>query len=334
MEIKENFKKICTRAGLALILIVIFRIVTDLAVILLSTVLKGTDPTFSYVITTFASLLILYVGCILATAFTLGFKKEDAKGFYKKGARFAKAVSWVVPAYGAGQFINFAVLAISFLLLGNDNAVQQTFAPITSGPDTPSTAVVIVLTVFQLSVCAPLFEEFWFRGIIQTKLTPYGNGFAILVSALAFGFAHGNLHQFCYTFAIGIVLGYVRYATGSLAATTVIHCILNSVAAVILVLASCDPVMSAMEKIQNGEATTGFESAMMTTLGVTMLVVFILMIAGVFTAFGKLKQNRLYRPVNNCTELTRNEKWGIFKNPVFIIGTVICIAYIVAMIFI
>ncbi len=330
----ENFKKICTKAGLALVLIVIFRCVTDGLVLLLAQLLKGADHTVAYFVTSCASLLMLYGGCILATALAFGFKADEIRGMYKKPQRLGKAVSWILPAYGAGQLINFAVLAISFLLLGNGNAVQQTFQPITNGSG-PASAAVMIFTVFQLSVFAPLFEEFWFRGIIQSRLIPYGNGFAIMVSALAFGFAHGNLHQFCYTFVIGIVLGYIRYATGGILATTIIHCILNSIAAVILLMVSSEPVTSALYKMQHGTAPSDFENTMITVLGITMLVVLIFMIAGIFAAIGKLKKNRLYRPVDNCPELTKSEKTqGLLKNPVFIAGTLLCTGYIIVQIII
>lgn len=59
------------------------------------------------------------------------------------------------------------------------------------------------------SLFAPIFEELLFRGYVLRALQPYGKRFAILCSALLFGFFHGNLLQAPYAFLVGLILGYV-----------------------------------------------------------------------------------------------------------------------------
>lgn len=56
---------------------------------------------------------------------------------------------------------------------------------------------------------APVFEEILFRGLLMRSLEPYGKRMAILVSALLFGFYHGNPVQAPYAALVGLVLGYV-----------------------------------------------------------------------------------------------------------------------------
>lgn len=56
---------------------------------------------------------------------------------------------------------------------------------------------------------APIFEEILFRGLVLRSLEPYGKRIAILVSALLFGFYHGNPVQAPYAAVVGMVLGYV-----------------------------------------------------------------------------------------------------------------------------
>lgn len=56
---------------------------------------------------------------------------------------------------------------------------------------------------------APIFEEILFRGLLMRSLEPYGKKMAILVSALLFGFYHGNPVQAPYAALVGLVLGYV-----------------------------------------------------------------------------------------------------------------------------
>ena len=56
---------------------------------------------------------------------------------------------------------------------------------------------------------APIFEELLFRGIVMRSMEPYGKRISILLSALLFGFYHGNPVQAPFAFLVGLVLGYV-----------------------------------------------------------------------------------------------------------------------------
>ena len=56
---------------------------------------------------------------------------------------------------------------------------------------------------------APIFEEILFRGLIMRSLEPYGKRMSILVSAMLFGFFHGNPVQTPFAMLTGLVLGYV-----------------------------------------------------------------------------------------------------------------------------
>lgn len=77
-----------------------------------------------------------------------------------------------------------------------------------------------------LSVCifAPLFEEWMCRGIIlRSLLQKIRPVWAIVISALIFALIHGNIWQGFNAFAIGLLLGYVYYRTGSLKLTILMH---------------------------------------------------------------------------------------------------------------
>ncbi len=333
MAITNEFKTACRKVGLALGAVLLCRLLTEGISFLLSMLLKDADPTLSYIIIWAVSVIVLYGGVIVTSAFIFGYKWDDNRIYYKKCKRLGKAVSWVLPSYGAGQLINITVLAISLLLANNNGAVQDTYAPITGGEATSFSTIIVL--VFQMVVIAPIFEEFWIRGIIQTGLSKYGHGFSIMVSALIFGFAHGNVHQFCFTFVIGIVLGYVRYAADSIIPTTIIHFILNSIAATIMLIGTSDPVISGIVKMQEGKELSTTENTMITVLLIFVVVVFAFMIAGMINAIKKLKNNRLYRPQNNYPEMTKSEKAiALIKDPVFTISTVLFIALMIAVIFI
>ena len=85
------------------------------------------------------------------------------------------------------------------------------------------------LTMFlYASVGAPIMEEIIFRGLVLRHLQPYGKGFAIVMSAFAFGIFHGNIVQIPYAFLVGLVMGYVAIEYNILWAM-VLHMINNLV---------------------------------------------------------------------------------------------------------
>ncbi len=66
-------------------------------------------------------------------------------------------------------------------------------------------------------ILAPLAEELLFRGVILNRLlAKKGPWISIIVSAIIFGIAHGNLEQFVGAGMLGVALGYVYVKTRSL----------------------------------------------------------------------------------------------------------------------
>lgn len=81
-----------------------------------------------------------------------------------------------------------------------------------------------------IAVVPPLFEEFVFRGVVLGRLRRFGDGFAILASALLFGLFHGNFIQIPFAFLVGLVLGFVVVRTNNLWVAIAIHFINNAFA--------------------------------------------------------------------------------------------------------
>lgn len=88
----------------------------------------------------------------------------------------------------------------------------------------------IIVLMFS-SVIIPAFcEELFFRGMILTNLLPLGRGFAIIVSGVIFGFAHGNHDQIFFATISGIVLGWIYVETDSIWTGIAIHMANNMIA--------------------------------------------------------------------------------------------------------
>lgn len=58
-------------------------------------------------------------------------------------------------------------------------------------------------------IFAPFFEEFLYRGVILRYLEKYGARFAIITSAILFGFMHGNIIQIPFAIVIGLIFGFL-----------------------------------------------------------------------------------------------------------------------------
>lgn len=78
---------------------------------------------------------------------------------------------------------------------------------------------------------AAMFEEMLYRGIVLQRLKNHGNVFAIIVSAVLFGFMHGI--RFIDTFVVGIMLGSVYVITGNLIYPIFMHFYVNVILAII-----------------------------------------------------------------------------------------------------
>lgn len=86
-----------------------------------------------------------------------------------------------------------------------------------------------------VSIFAPFFEEWLCRGMILRGLLVKGMkpAAAITLSAFFFALIHANPWQAIPAFAIGLLLGYVYYRTGSLKLTMLMHFTNNTIALIV-----------------------------------------------------------------------------------------------------
>ncbi len=84
-----------------------------------------------------------------------------------------------------------------------------------------------VITIAFIAIIGPIFEELFFRKLVIDRVRVFGEKTAILASAFMFGLFHGNLQQFFYAFAVGVVFGYIYLRTGSLLPSTLLHILIN-----------------------------------------------------------------------------------------------------------
>ncbi len=80
-----------------------------------------------------------------------------------------------------------------------------------------------------VGILTPIAEEMVFRGAILRKLLPCVRcpWIAIVISAVVFGIAHGNVPQFVHAVIVGILLGWTYWRTGSILPAVVVHWVNN-----------------------------------------------------------------------------------------------------------
>ena len=83
------------------------------------------------------------------------------------------------------------------------------------------------MNAFIMVGLAPVFEELVFRKFLVNRTLQYGQGVAILTSALMFGLFHGNLNQFAYAFVLGAFFAFIYIKTGKIHITMGLHAVIN-----------------------------------------------------------------------------------------------------------
>lgn len=94
-----------------------------------------------------------------------------------------------------------------------------------------------VVYILSMTLLPAIFEEMMFRGVILQSLRRFGDGFAIITSAILFGMCHNNLVQGPNAFIMGLVIGYFVVRTGSLLTGMLIHFVNNGLAVVFTYMA-------------------------------------------------------------------------------------------------
>ena len=298
------YSVVCAKLGLSMCVYFTCRLLASGATTFTSGMSDAINNDLLHVIHYVVVIILVYIIPMIFTAvifksFTL--YKGRFRTLYKKPRRLARALGTFPAMFGLGYGIALLTLLVSYLLskyTGGQTIIDDLLRPTTIEPTTD--IISILMMIFLMVVIAPVFEEFWVRGIMYDALKPYGVGMAILLSSILFGLMHGSLYMLLYTTALGFALGYVRYATGSLFTVTILHAIVNAIAAMALLL-------SMLVRITNEE------SRIINTANMTYIVsVLILIIVGIAVFISKIPTIRKYKIENQWTEIGLWKKTAIF----------------------
>lgn len=299
-----GFKSVCLKLGIMLVIIFVSRGTESILLSLMVNggLFDGMNANMSYLFQTIFSFLFLYI--IPLTCAVMLLKPPGMCGkVYRKPKYFSSAMGMFPALYGLSIMTNMLTMLVSKLF--EDTDLYKSFNTVNElKPDNMFCALVLLI---QLVVIAPLFEEFWFRGIVMESLRPYGNGFAILISGLLFGLTHANFNQFFYAAVLGICLGYIAVSTQSIITTTIMHAMFNGISGLMLLFITFDDVGDYLL----GKTTE--KTPMVVCYLVFCFIIVMLMIVGVFMAIAKLRKIRRYK-VPKAWDFPAGKRWGIFMS--------------------
>jgi len=116
--------------------------------------------------------------------------------------------------------INFKIIIFSFAIVLGVNFLSGVLSELlesllnlfglTSAPSQEAlSGDTTISMVLYVCIIGPFLEEFLYRGAILRYLEKYGARFAIITSAVLFGFMHGNIIQIPFAIVIGIIFGFL-----------------------------------------------------------------------------------------------------------------------------
>ncbi len=224
MDIRQE-RKYCSRLGWSLVLTLGCALVWQ--VFLMAVALAGrlnSGLTLYYLLT-----LVGHYAIALPLAYRLC-RNIPARAPVKRGMTARRMARWFVIGIALmwfGSLIGSALNDLVYRVAGLEpvDMVTETFD-------------MLPLSVVLLGACilGPVCEELLFRGLLAGRLARYGQKPAALVGALLFGLYHANLSQFFYAFALGLLLAYVYFYTGSLKAPILLHMLFNFYGSAVVLL--------------------------------------------------------------------------------------------------
>lgn len=166
---------------------------------------------------------------IVPTFFMLLFSKDKVKDVLS-----IRKIKWTT-FFGVVTFTMAASPLVTLVNLLSQLIVENT---VTTN-STQFLSMHPLLLIFFVGILAPVCEEVVFRGAIFRGLKKDGNIFkAILASGLLFGLLHMNINQASYAFVIGILLGFLVEATGSIFSSILFHVLVNTSNAIMMIFTS------------------------------------------------------------------------------------------------
>ncbi len=327
---KQKLKDASSFASLlALIFVVIGLAIQIIAVLFISTLTESmTEVQYNDFIDVlnYVLMAIQYIAIfpLIFLVGTVGRKNKCRTFFQKPKTSSMFTFRWCVISLGSTYIISILFDMIFSVLqeLGmNVNDLSS---------ELPTEPLELALYGLFTVICAPLFEEIMFRGIMLTHLQKYGCIFASVVSGVFFGLIHQNHAQMFYACALGIIFAIMDIRAGSILPSIIAHVTVNGYSFINTVIAA---------PTNYNEAVFGEESVALTgpmwalfLMGLLNVLLYISMAAAIVLLIVEIvKFPKTFKLPAGDSMLTSKEKSkAFFSSPVVII-TLVLLALVIYM---
>lgn len=245
-----------------------------------------------------------------ALVFVFATKTRLKEAFAFRKIKISTALMTVVFVFLSMPLVT-TINAVSMLF--TDNVVAEMSVDVLNMP--------FLVMLFLMGIYGPVCEELVFRGVAHAGYRRTCNAFqAIIFSGILFALIHMNFNQAMYAFVIGIGLALLKEATGSILAPIIYHVVFNSHSVVLMFLS---------EKLvsDSGIAETVMnQKTLITTISSTLLIAVVTTaIAGCVLVWMAGNEGRKSYLLEIWTR--RKEGCGKPLTAPFVIGVIICLAY-------
>ena len=173
-------------------------------------------------------------------------------------------------------------------------------------PENPKGIFGFLISIIATVITPALVEEFACRGLILGRLKKYGEGFAIMVSAILFGLVHSNFEQIPFAFLVGLVLGFITVKSGSIWPAVIVHAYNNFISV------AFDYLLSSFSgEIQN-----------------IIYTIFLILnlLAGIIGVLLLKNNTEAYKLSPSCLKMGEKDKYKyFFKNGLIIFFIILCL---------
>ena len=223
---ERDYRKIANRMGLCLSLFVLMFSGTGMLVSWVSGYLFYLfEYEVYYTVQSTLSIVAYLASFMLPAVILRAMLKKDALACpMQLEYRFPRRALLLIPA-GVGITMTLAYVN-SILLegLGLTDVYNSLIGESTTIYEPYQIVLLYISTALVPAVC----EEFLFRATVLASLRPFGQGVALVSSAVLFGLMHQNPYQLLYATAAGLILGYAYIKTESIWCPMLIHLINNA----------------------------------------------------------------------------------------------------------
>lgn len=175
--------------------------------------------TAGYILTGFLSVTFSLIVCSLI--FGSAFHLNCVPLFNTSKMKFKDTIFLMLAGLGMANIVYviniFLQSSLASMGLEGSSNISDIYTPAGTFGDVVTTVLI-----------APVFEEIFYRGIVMRNLCRIDKKVAVIVSAVIFGLAHGNLYQFLLGFCVGIIFALADIRYNSIIPSILCHAIINS----------------------------------------------------------------------------------------------------------